>query len=143
MENTASLYIEERIAIREDGQIKMLSRAEWNERYPDREPVTLPAGAYDDGEVYWANITHNLTRMASEAGLYEPLWRPEEIDIETAKQLTEPLKKGLALLESNPGRFEQFNPSNGWGNYEGLVSFVRNYLRACVDYPDATIRVSR
>lgn len=30
-------------------------------------------------DVFWANITHNLGRMADEAGIYKHLWRPEEI----------------------------------------------------------------
>lgn len=41
--------------------------------------------SYDNGksfieeteDVYWANITRNLNKMASEAGIYEALWRPE------------------------------------------------------------------
>ncbi len=31
-------------------------------------------------DLYWRNITHNLTTMASTAGLYECLWRPEELE---------------------------------------------------------------
>lgn len=29
--------------------------------------------------VYAANVTHNLNRMADAAGIYLPLWRPEEM----------------------------------------------------------------
>ena len=94
-------------------------------------------------EVYWANITHNLGRMAEAAGIYKHLWRPEEIGITTANQLIEPLTTGLALLESDPPRFRQYNAENGWGTYEHFVPFVRKYLAACIENPDATIRVSR
>ena len=38
-------------------------------------------------EVYSANITHNLGLMAEEAGIYQPLWRPEELGIKTAAGL--------------------------------------------------------
>jgi hypothetical protein len=65
--------------------------------------------------------------MAREAGLYEHLWRPEEIGIATAGQLIEPLRDGLTRLESDPKRFKRFNPTNGWGDYEGLLEFVREY----------------
>lgn len=34
--------------------------------------------------LYDANITHNLNRMADEAGIYEHVWRPEEIGVTTA-----------------------------------------------------------
>jgi len=94
-------------------------------------------------EYYSRNITHNLNTMAGEAGIYEALWRPDEIGITKAAQLIEPLKAGLAKLESDPERFEKLNPSNGWGSYEGLVSFVRDYLRACKETPDAEVYVSR
>lgn len=94
-------------------------------------------------EYYSANITHNLNKMAKAAGIYEPLWRPEEIGITHARQLIEPLRAGLARLEADPAHYEQFNASNGWGLYEHFVPWVRRYLRACEDYPDATVHVSR
>lgn len=94
-------------------------------------------------DVYNSNITHNLGRMASEAGIYECLWRPEEIDITKASQLIEPLEKGIALLKSDPTRFEAFNSSNGWGMYKHFVPWVENYLQACRDNPDADVSVSR
>jgi hypothetical protein len=94
-------------------------------------------------EVYWRNITHNLNRMADEAGIYKHLWRPDEIGVSRAGDLIQPLRDGLAVLESDPERFKQFNPANGWGSYEGLVDFVREYLAACEANPDAEIEVSR
>lgn len=94
-------------------------------------------------EVYWRNITHNLNRMATEAGIYKELWRPDEIGITKAAQLIEPLTKGLELLRSDPERFRAFNPENGWGSYEGLCNFVESYLAACRAEPDADVRVSR
>jgi hypothetical protein len=94
-------------------------------------------------EVHSDNITHNLGLMAEEAGIYEHLWRPEEIGITTAQQLIEPLSKGLALLKSDPERFRALNPENGWGSYDGLVAFVQRYLAACEIDPDAKVEVSR
>ena len=38
-------------------------------------------------EGYEANITHNLSRMAQDAGIYHYLWRPEEMNITQAGQL--------------------------------------------------------
>lgn len=94
-------------------------------------------------EVYWANITHNLGKMAEQAGIYFALWRPEEIGITKASELIVPLETGLALLKSDPERFEKFNAANGWGLYEHFVPFVENYLNACREHPDADISVSR
>ncbi len=113
--------------------------------------------------VYDANITHNLGKMADEAGIYEALWRPhrlkegynilesdhqaewkfEEENKTTAKDIIPFLEKGLADLKSRPEHFEKFNSSNGWGTYEHFVPFVEKYLEACKEYPDAIIEVSR
>jgi hypothetical protein len=94
-------------------------------------------------DFYSGNITHNLGKMAGEAGIYKHLWRPEEIGIDRAEQLIRPLTDGLALLKSDPPRFEAFNSPNGWGMYEHFVPFVEEYLRACVERPMAKVRVSR
>lgn len=94
-------------------------------------------------EIYSRNITHNLTTMAAEAGIYEALWRPEEIGITKAGDLVERLRAGLDLLMNEPDRFKAMNPPNGWGNYEGLVEFVTEYLHACQENRDAEVCVSR
>ena len=128
------------IFFREGGQTKEITRAEWDEKFPGCEPIIVVA---EGAEVYWRNITHNLNKMATEAGIYKYLWRPDEINITTAAQLIEPLTDGLALLESDPARFKKLNPPNGWGDYDGLVDFTRDYLAACQQYPAAEIYASR
>lgn len=99
--------------------------------------------AQDGTDLFTWNITHTLNTMASEAGIYEEMWRPDEIGITTARQLVAPLSQGLAALVSDPARFEKFNPNNGWGNYEGLVKCVMNYCIAAARHPEAKVRVSR
>lgn len=130
------------IFVRENGQSKEISRREWDEKFPNKEPMTIDFNQYD-GEVYKRKITHNLNTMADEAGIYQPLWRPDELGITKASELIDPLRKGLALLESDPERFKKFNPKNGWGDYEDLVDFVKEYQTACVKYPYAEVDVSR
>ena len=142
MEDTAILHTEPRIFIREDGSTKEITREEWDHRFPGREPVTLPA-TVKDGVVYTANITHNLNRMAEEAGVYEHLWRPDEIGAIKAGELISPLAHGLTVLCKEPERFRKFNPPNGWGTYEGLIQFMIRYLGACVKYPEAKVSVWR
>lgn len=94
-------------------------------------------------DLYHANITHNLGTMANAAGIYKALWRPEEIDVTYARQLIPLLRAGLDWLIEQPELFKKYNPENGWGTYSGLVSFVKNYLAACEEYPDAIVYVSR
>jgi hypothetical protein len=93
--------------------------------------------------VFDYNITHNLNTMAMEAGIYQYLWRPDEIGITKAGQLIPLLTVGLGVLERDPAHFKKFNPENGWGTYENLVEFVRSYLEACKENPDAEIYISR
>ena len=94
-------------------------------------------------ELYSANITHNLNDMAEKAGIYMPLWRPEEIGIETAGQLIAPLTEGLDKLKAKREYFEQFNSPNGWGLYENFVPWVESYLAACKLFPSASVLVDR
>lgn len=130
------------IFIRENGETREIARTEWDQRFPGCEPVMLPDTGETD-EVYSANITHNLGRMANEAGIYEALWRPDEHGMVKAAHLIGPLREGLEKLRARPEHFKQFNPTNNWGDYRGLVAFTSGYLAACEEYPDADVRVSR
>jgi hypothetical protein len=141
--DTATLIKEINILIRENGQPRKLTLEEIKERFPHVENLIENENYEISNDAYEANITHNLNKMAGESGLYEYLWQPEKNNIFVAKELIEPLTKGLELLKSDPERFKQFNPSNGWGDYEGLVSFVEKYLSACKIYPQAKIRISK
>jgi hypothetical protein len=94
-------------------------------------------------EFYQSNITHNLNAMADAAGIYQYLWRPDEIGITMASELIEPLTAGLKELEARPEHFAQFNATNGWGLYKHFVPFVRQYLAACREHPNAFVHVSR
>lgn len=93
--------------------------------------------------LFTSNITHNLNKMATEAGLYKACWRPEEIGATTASQISPLLSEGLARLRNTPEKFRAMNPENGWGDYEGLVRFVGEYMNACIIHPDAKVTVSR
>jgi len=105
--------------------------------------VPKPVSIYDN------NITHNLSKMASEVKLsngltlYDVLWRPDEHELELAEDIAELLDEGWNILQSEPDRFRQFNPENGWGNYDNLCTFVYEYRNACWLEPDAKIEVCR
>ena len=94
-------------------------------------------------EVFSADITHNLNAMAEEAGIYELVWRPEEVPVGSASDLIGPLQAAIAEMERNPDRFRKHNAPNGWGLYEHFVPWLRRYLAACEQYPDAIVKVSR
>lgn len=94
-------------------------------------------------EFYSSNITHNLNKMAMEAGIYDIVWRPEENGITRAKQLIEPLTKAIAEMKADPERFKKFDASNGWGTYEHFIPWLEEYLSACEVEPESLVRVSR
>ena len=128
------------IFLRQNGTTKELSISEAKELYPDANIEELEITSY---QVYSGNITHNLNKMADAAGIYKELWRPDEIGITEAHELIWPLREGLHRLKMSPDTYRAFDPENGWGDYEGLVSFVSNYLDACYQYPEAKVSVSR
>lgn len=124
----------------------------------------------DNETVYDCNITHNLTRLADEASIYEALWRPfnlhpdyhkedyedefgrTDYDAEWefecshtmyAKDVINILEKGLNELKDKPDYYKQFESDNGWGLYIQFVPFVEKYLNACKEFPDAIIECSR
>jgi hypothetical protein len=132
------------IFVRDGGQTVEISREEWGERFPDREPVVVRKDDYHETtEVYSANITHNLGRMAAEADIYQHLWRPDVIGVTKARQLIEPLSIGVSLMKREPDRFIALNPPNGWGSHEVFVPWIERYLAACCEYPDADVSVWR
>lgn len=128
------------VFVRENGAVKELTPEEVKQRYPGRDVLPVE---YERDNLYEANITHNLGAMAEEAGIYRCLWYPDEIGITKARELIDPLREGLHRLKMDPEKYKAFNPKNGWGNYDGLVWFVSNYLNACYENPDADVSVSR
>lgn len=117
----------------------------------------------DEEYIFDGGTTHNLGKMAKEAGIYDALWRPyqlkeeynipdgdheAEYDFEDenpmyAKDIISALERGLKDLEKRPKYFEKFNSPNGWGMYEHFVPFVTRYLEACKENPEALIVASR
>ena len=105
-------------------------------------------GKYDDNgeefetEVFSSNITHNLNKMAMVADIYIPLWRPEEKGFTKAEDVVDMIEAGLKELKSNPVKYKEYDSDNGWGLYIHFVPFVEEVLRACKEYPKATIEIS-
>lgn len=135
------------IFVRRNGQTVEITEEEWYKEHPDVEPIRVTSDVDDDKQtdvVFSYNITHNLNKMAGKgSSLYQALWRPEELGFTKAKQLIPVLALNLTLMQQFPERFKALNPENGWGSYELLLECVSKYLEACLDYPEATIEVSR
>jgi hypothetical protein len=128
------------VFIRENGNNRELTISEIQEKYPNAEIEVLE---YETDCVFQANITHNLGKMATEAGIYYACWRPEEIEAKVAKDIITLLEKGFEDMKSKPDYYKQFDSSNGWGIYVDFLPWVEEYLKACKAYPEAEISVSR
>ena len=94
-------------------------------------------------ELFQANITHNLGKMADAAGIYQALWRPEEIPATKAGELVPVLSTGLIELITHKDKYTAYDSPNGWGVYRHFVPFVESVLSACAEFPEATIKVWR
>lgn len=147
------------VFVRENGANVELTMEQVKEKWPD---AVVDEYEYETEEVFSANITHNLGEMAQNAGIYEACWRPymlhkdfqpgqeysKEMEFEDsvtmyAKDIIPLLEKGYGDLLSRPEYFEQFNASNGWGLYENFLPWVKRYLDACKENPEAKIKVDR
>ena len=114
--------------------------------------ISLHQEAEYNTEVYEANITHNLGKMAGAVlcfgienddpyenkyiTLYDMLWHGSG---QSAKVITPMLEVGLHELKENREIYEEYNPKNGWGNWEHLVLFTSGLLEACKAFPETTL----
>lgn len=111
---------------------------------PCDDTPCVQCGMRGEHQLYTANITHNLNKMAAAADLYTVLWRADELwDTPVAAHLISLLEQGLTALRNDPASYASHAPVNGWGTYEGLVAFVEVYLAACREFPSARVTVSR
>lgn len=87
-------------------------------------------------------ITHNLNTIVEECGKvwnrrhYELIWRPDELfGVPNGKVPVRNILLRLpTLIEDlidNELELRKFLPQNGWGTYEGLISFLCDYLKEC------------
>lgn len=114
-------------------------------------------------DVYSGNITHNLGKMAEEAGLYKALWRPYQLkegynipeddhhaeykyEVENpvrAHEIISIIEKGLEDMIARPAHYKTFDSPNGWGLYKHFVPFIENYLEALKKYPESFVECDR
>lgn len=98
---------------------------------------------HQETEVFDQNITHNLGNMAEAAGLYMPIWCPEEVGINRAEDLLPLLQSGIDKMEKDPEAFKEHDAPNGWGTYEDFLPWLIKLRDACEEYPLAKISISK
>ena len=114
--------------------------------------ISLHQNAEYYTEVFSTNITHNLGKMAKAVicfslgnnhdviTLYHILWLGSG---QSAKVIAPMLEVGLNELKECRELYEEYNPENGWGSYEGLIKHTEELLEACLDFPETTLYCHR
>lgn len=85
------------------------------------------------------NITHNVAPMWREAGCYEALYKSEG---DLAKDHVDAVSKAVLFMLADREKYEEMNPSNGWGDYEGALKWLQEVRNAMERYPLSRIHVS-
>jgi hypothetical protein len=91
-------------------------------------------------ELHSQNITHNLNKMAQDAGIYDALWHPGEGM--TAAKWAKIIKPAMIVMHESPDRFKAFDASNGWGTYGDFMPWLEQLLTACNKNPDSVVSAS-
>lgn len=91
---------------------------------------------------YSQNITHNLGRMAAEAGMYDALWHGDEHGITVAGDLAPILLEGMIAMISHPTHYRSFDAENGWGLYDHFLPWLATLYEKCQEHPAAVLSFS-
>lgn len=95
------------------------------------------------------NITHNLKVMAEHVPvsdtltLYNVLWRPDESGLNTTDDILEYVTTGVKYMIDHKEDLLQYNPDNGWGDYDELLDFAKRVGSACLFNPNCKIEANR
>lgn len=101
--------------------------------------LTIDTGADEPATVAdVGNYTSNVSGMWAKA-LGERL---KHFDGRNAGESVAALEAGVNAMRSNPAEYEAMNPANGWGCYEGALTYLDDLRSACARHPKTTIRVS-
>ena len=125
------------IYARANGETKeVLTLKEFKQHFPDCDESQFQLYETEDENLWEGNVTHNLTEMAEhiivgEYDFYRLLWHPNDNGFLAAtKEYRELIYQGISYMLSHRKELEQYNPENGWGSYDSLLSFVQSYAEA-------------
>lgn len=86
------------------------------------------------------NVTFNLRPMfvlaLGEGGI-------NQFHGEKAGDCISLLQSALTDMEAEPDKYRHLNPANGYGNYEGAFSFLRDLLQVCRERPHGDVEIFR
>lgn len=98
---------------------------------------TCGHSAFEGGkEVYSRNHTSNTAQMWRDAGC-----DLAEFDGKLAFELADSLQQAISKIEASPDDYRKYEPSNGWGDLDTTLAFLRGIYEACTVHPRAVVRV--
>ena len=128
------------IFIRENGKTKELTIEEAN-----ANGFNVNDNQYVSEYAWTGNITHNLGKMASNVKpdgkpytLYSLLWGGK---YKNCRDLIGKLHACILYMMMNKEELKKYNPENGWGTYEQLLEFTKEFQMACIDNQDCKIKI--
>ena len=130
------------IFIRENGKTKELTIEEAN-----ANGFYVNDNQYVSEYAWTGNITHNLGKMASNVTpdgkpytLYSLLWGGK---YKSCRDLISKLHACILYMLMNKEELKKYNPPNGWGTYEQLLEFTKEFQMACIDNKDCKIEIDK
>lgn len=92
----------------------------------------------DDTEIqYVGNYTYNVSPMYLKAmgvTLGDFHGKP-------AHEVLGVLRRGIDNMQENPEEYQVLNPTNGWGKYEGAITFLNKIYKSCYENTGMYIKV--
>lgn len=104
-------------------------------------------------DVHMEIDTGRQMAAVADAGNYtsnvSPMWRkaiPEEgvrgLHGLTGEEALWKLRIGIEYMETHMDKMRAMNPTNGWGNAEGALSYLEAIRKVCEEHPKAKVYVS-
>ena len=137
------------VFVRENGRnVELKTMEEVRAHFPNSDLSHIHEYEYTNEDYWHGNITHNMCEMArevpiasNELTLYDLLWQPDEHGFKQAGDAgyRGDVLIGFIYLRKHRNDLIQFNPENGWGNYDLLLAFTLDFLQHLIlagdDYP--------
>lgn len=102
--------------------------------------LMLDTGAPDPVSVVEiGNYTSNVSAMWREALGGRPL---REYHDAPCSEAAGPLADAVKRMETDPDKYREMEPSNGWGDYEGALGYLRRLAEMSAKHSKCTIYVS-
>lgn len=67
----------------------------------------------------------------------------QQLPTPRARDILPLLRQGLAAIRADYPTFIALEPENKWGSMATFLPWIEKYIKACNEYPDALVRVSR